>query len=369
MDKKIVGIQTPHYAFNYGAQLQAFALGVAVKDLGFEIEYINRRPSTYSLFRSSWDKFLKTLDLKTKYHGFVDFENRFLQPQTFPIINNREYKDLDTTKYHGVIVGSDQIWRDDYFYSSFEFSPYLYFIEDPAIRKISYAASFGKKTCVHPAERQAEISRFLKQFHAISVREKSGIDILNNYYGVNGVWVLDPTLLHNALTYINLLNLKKGPVRHQIGTYILGGSNKILKSLSPLDKLLHRPFRHVYGRLYHHGILTRFHINRFLLVPSVSEWLELILNSEYIVTDSFHGMVFSIIFNKQFVVLNNAAGGSERYYSLLDALGLHDRIFEWSSDRQMIAKKLREPIDYSIVEDKLSRIVEPSKDFLRSSLL
>lgn len=368
--KKIIGIQTPHYAFNYGAQLQAFALGIALKNIGFDIEYINRRPSTYFEFSSKCDKFIKQKELDTKFRGFVDFEKSYLQPQSIRLIHNSDYKHLDVSKYFAVIVGSDQIWRDSYFYSSFEYSPYLYFFDDPDIRKISYAASFGKNTCVQPEDRRNIISSLLKKFYAISVREQSGVDILRNYYDVEGTWVSDPTLLHTADVYIRKLGLtRKSETDFQIGTYILGGSYNHFRKLNKLSQYAHIPLKHIYGSFYHNKILNRFNLNRFMKIPSVIEWLDLILNSKYIVTDSFHGLAFSIIFNKQFVVFNNTNGGSERFISLLRVLGLEDRLFEWNADEQIVFQKLREKINYEDVNSRLKTFVSPSLDFLKRSLL
>ena len=367
---KLIAIQTPHYAFNYGAQLQAFALGLAIKEMGFDIEYINRRPSTYYEFVSKYDRFIRRKELETKFKGFTEFENKFLQPQSIRIIHNSEYDRLDVTKYAAVVVGSDQIWRDSYFHSSFEYSPYLYFFDNPNIRKVSYAASFGKKTCVQPEDRRIEISRLLKQFYAISVREESGVRILNDYYGVAGEWVADPTLLHTADLYIKKLNLTpKRNCDQCIVTYILGGTFKHFQKLNKISSKAQIPLKHIYNLYYHSKILNRFKLNRFMKVPSVLEWLDLILNSKYVITDSFHGLAFSIIFNKQFVVINNSHGGSERFISLLSIVGLEDRMFEWESKEEDIIKKLYEKIDYTKVNSKLKMFVMPSKEFLLKSLL
>lgn len=367
---KLIGIQTPHYAFNYGAQLQAFALGLAIKKMGFDIEYINRRPPTYYEFTSKYDKFVRRKELETKFLGFTEFEKLFLQPQSIRIIHNSEYENLDVTRYAAVVVGSDQIWRDSYFHSSFEYSPYLYFIDDPNVRKVSYAASFGKKTCVQPEDRRIEISRLLKQFYAISVREETGVNILNDYYDVAGKWVADPTLLHTADSYIKELKLTpKSVCNHQIVTYILGGTFRHFQKLNKISSKKRIPLKHIYNFYYHSKILKRFKLNRFMKVPSVLEWLDLILNSKYVITDSFHGLAFSIIFNKQFVVFNNSHGGSERFISLLSIVGLEDRMFEWESKEEDIIKKLCEEIDYTKVNSKLKMFIDSSKDFLLKSLL
>lgn len=258
MKNNLVAIQTPHYAHNYGAQLQAFALGLAVKSLGFDIEYIDRRPAYYFEYNSVFDKLLKKLQLKTEGKGFLDFENKYLIPKSIRILHNEAYTQLDTSRYRAIIVGSDQIWRDDYFVHSFEFSPYLYFVHDENVKKISYAASFGKDTCKHKENIRCEIEKLLHDFSAISVREISGVQILKNVYHVNGKWVADPTLLHDADVYINSFQLqKKTQLNEEIVTYILGASSSNMTLIEKLAESLDIPVNHIYKRSTHWWMYKR----------------------------------------------------------------------------------------------------------------
>ena len=131
MNSNIVAIQTPHYAYNYGAQLQAYALGMAIKSLGYDIEYIDRRPPYY--FESSHyiSRLFKHLERRTRGRGFEQFEKRLPQPK----IRKKSFinKDYPKTKRRQNIgplwLEVTKIWRDDYFFHSFEYSPYLYFFK------------------------------------------------------------------------------------------------------------------------------------------------------------------------------------------------------------------------------------------------
>lgn len=367
----IVAIQTPHYAHNYGAQLQAFALGLAVKNLGYEVEYIDRRPSTYFEFTSCIDRWLKNIQLRTEGKGFVDFENKYLTPKSIRLLHNEEYDKLDTSRYHAIIVGSDQIWRDDYFYHSFEYSPYLYFADGSKTLKISYAASFGKETCTPPEERRVRIAELLQDFTAISVREVSGVNILKSVYNADGVWVADPTLLHDSKTYIENLGLTKLKVQNnEIVTYILGASPENMEMINEVASLMRTSVNHIYKRSTHWWMYKRPFslIKKYKKVPSVIEWLNNILNARFVFTDSFHGMVFCILFKKQFVVMNNKAGGTERFTSLLSKLGLETRLCDWGTSPEEIAQLLKAPIDYNSAYSKLNDFKNESYHFLKKNL-
>lgn len=371
MNKKIVAILTPHYAHNYGALLQAFALGQIVIKLGFDIEYIDRRPNYYYEYSNFFEKWLKLLQQKTEGKGFIDFENTYLQPQSIRILKNEDFVKLDTSGYFAIIVGSDQIWRDDYFVHSFEYSPYLFFVKDHSIRKISYAASFGKNECKHPEYRRAKIQELLKDFYAISVREKSGVSILNNVFHVDGTWVADPTLLHNADFYINKLHLRRNPTENnEIVTYILGASPSNMKKVDKLAINMGINTKHIYkGSKFKLAYKRPFSLlKKYKRVPSVLDWLELIMNAKYVLTDSFHGMVFCIIFKKQFVVMNNIAGGTERFTSLLECLGLSDRLCNWDEDINQIQTLLCSKIDYNGSDSLLEKFRNISINYLKDAL-
>lgn len=367
---QIIGIQTPHYAPNYGAQLQAFALGLAIKDIGYPIEYINRRPAFDGIFKNCIAEFLHTIELKTRLKGFLAFEKQYLQPQTKALFTNEDYSKLETNRYKAIVVGSDQIWRDDYFYSSFEYSPYLYYVPNGETKKIAYAASFGKDSCNHPLKRQNKITGFMKDFHAISVRENSGVNILKETFGINnGVWVADPTLLHTGQSYIDYFNLSYKQPQNLV-TYLLGRDDGKMKKVKAISEDLNVNKVDIYKsdsfRFVNHRI--RVFLNRFKSVPSVFAWLDLILNAKYVLTDSFHGMVFCILFHKQFVVLNNEKGGTERYISLLGKIGLEDRLLAWNTDNKTIQHKMLEPIDYISADIKLNEFRLFSKNFLIDAL-
>lgn len=363
--RKIIGIQTPHYAPNYGAKLQAFALGETLRKEGYDIEYINRRPVDSSFCKNPIVWYGLQWEEKRHLKNFLDFEKEYLQPQSVEMYNNSEFSKIDVSKYYAIVVGSDQMWRDDYFYAGFELTPYLFYTADYDIRRIAYAVSFGKATCVHPAKRLSQIKQLLRNFDAISVREQSGINIMHDVYGLYACWVADPTLLHKRNFYIRHFSLQQSIEEENIiTTYILDQSTTFFEKSQEIARKLQMPLKHIIRKK---GI-NLFYKRPFNMLPDLSEripireWLDRIKTSKYVVTDSYHGMLFSIIFGKQFIVFNRTEGGSERYISILSRLKMTDRLFSEDSEADDIIAKLREPIDYQ----KVYRIVD---EFADSSLL
>lgn len=372
MEKKLIGMVTPHYAANYGAKVQAFALAEALRKLGYKIEYINRRPAigVYSDPNPILRQLKKAEELYNRKY-FREFEAKYLQPQSSAIYSANEFSKLDLNRYFGFTIGSDQMWRDNYFRSDFSPVAYLDFAKDYDAKKVAYAVSFGKGTCVHPENRRDYLEGLIKKFTAISVREESGVKILKETFGVDsGVWVADPTLLISKDEYIRLFNLSQQTSLHnETATYILNDNYKTVGVYDAIGKSIGLPLHH-FLKPKKYRILYNHYVNRlpfFRRMPSIENWLDTILNARYFVTDSFHGTVFAIIFGKQFVTFDNSVGGSERLTSLLGLLGLQDRLFSYSDSPSDIATKVKEPIDYDMVYSKLKPFVEHSRLFLEVS--
>ena len=373
MERKLIGMVTPHYAANYGAKVQAYALAESLRKLGYDIEYINRRPKigTYSDGNPILRQLKKLEEIYNRKY-FYEFEDKYLQPQSTPIYTNEDLDKLDLNRYYGFTIGSDQMWRDNYYRPTFTPVAYLDFAKNYEARKVAYAVSFGKATCVHPEDRRQYLESLIKKFTAVSVREKSGVDILKETFHVDkGVWVADPTLLLNKEEYVKNFNLKELPTpRKETATYILSDNYKTVGIYEKIGVEIGLPMRHFlkpkkFRILYNHYVAR---LPFFLRLPSVISWFDTILNAQYFVTDSFHGTVFAIIFGKQFVTLDNSVGGSERLTSLLGMLGLEDRLFNFTSSPKKIAAKIKEPIDYQKVYSKLKPFVDSSRKFLEDSL-
>ena len=261
-------------------------------------------------------------------------------------------KKINKLGFDAIVVGSDQVWRPDYVQNVEDF--FLYQI-DNNIKKYSYAASFGTDEWLF-TEKETSICRdAIKSFLKISIRESSTIDLCYDKLGKKPEFVLDPTLLLDNKFYSGLIENHESYREGKLCAYIL---NK--KSLMPIvetySKILDT------SSVFPHSEVEDVSAPLDLrVVPSVSDWLDSIRSSQAVCTDSFHGMVFSIIFRKPFIVVVNKERGAARFLSLLNALNLEHRIVDESTDLNDL-----KPIDWGDVEDRLAKMQGQSIQFLKS---
>lgn len=271
-----------------------------------------------------------------------------------PLRSSKELaKCVETKNFDCVLVGSDQVWREIYSPCIEDF--FLGFLPEGDKRlKITYAASFGTADAPISSEHLENCVRLARRFSYISVREQSGVEIMRNQFGLDAKLLLDPTLLLSANQY-------RFPVKEaEIGglvSYILdetADKNAILQDVSENLRLKDMKLR----------INTTNQGDGDVMFPSIEEWLSSFANADFVVTDSFHGCVFSIINHKPFIAIANKDRGLERFTSLLGTLGLMDRLIFRKED--FIRKKgpLLQSIDYTIVNNKLHEIKQESLDYL-----
>ncbi|MHA7862318.1 polysaccharide pyruvyl transferase family protein [Tessaracoccus sp. Y36] len=237
---------------------------------------------------------------------------------------------LDTL--HAIVVGSDQVWRGGY--ADVEQQLLAYTGERDIIR-MSYAASFGGDKLIRYSrsleKRSAELAT---TFRAISVREESGIDLCRTHWGVKAQHHVDPTLLFEADHYRSLIRQSPAPLKPVQGglfAYVLDRSEATSQLTSRIASRLGIPSFEVLPP-------SAKEKNAFANNPSVyrmaplEQWLHSFAESDFVVTDSFHGTVFSILFNKPFIAIGNRARGLARFDSLLSFAGLADRLYDRSQE-------------------------------------
>ncbi|MQF60399.1 polysaccharide pyruvyl transferase family protein [Vibrio parahaemolyticus] len=371
MKNKKIGILNFHYStHNYGAVLQAGAINNSLKDLGYDVEQINYIPhenklSFYALRRilakvkSKIENREKNKDL-SKVKNSVVFENfreKWLNVSSDNPITDSELKNL-ATRYFAVIVGSDQVWRP----SMTQESALRYFLDfvSPKTRRISYAASFGVdywKPALIPFFTK-RVKYELNKFYAISVREDSGVKICKEISGVEAEHVLDPTLLVGREYFDTVINQGSKRLSDNECTgicyYKIDMPPSFTSAIETLSKVSGRRLNNIYYS----------EENGFL---SVENWLSSIKNSHLMVTDSFHCVCFSLLFNKPFIYLPNDGRGMSRIHSLLGKLGLEFLICHDVKDINSVYVKSQK-INYDEVNLALSREREKSKLFLKKSL-
>lgn len=315
-----IGILTFHWANNYGAVIQCYALLSKLKDLGHDAYIIDRIPQYNGVLRRLYHKY--SYNHRWAWLRFSEQSREILKPKTRCYKSDDELKQFfEKEKFDAVIVGSDQVWR----WKMIGFNYFFDFIDSSlsGTKKYSYAASFGLSTWNDTEENTTKIKKLLHQFSGISVRENTGAVICRDVFDVDAKVVLDPTLLHSAEFYEqNLLSGFNTKSSGKVVSYILG-----------------KPYRHIVGEIgnwakeegFRHKNLLYTSIDMpahtksaelTILHITPQEWLNEIRNAEYVITNSFHATVFSILFKKKFIVIDNPQGGNDRINTLLGMVEL-----------------------------------------------
>lgn len=353
-----IGILTQHFLLNYGGIIQNFALQQVLVKLGHD-PLTFEHDTCYS--RTRW--FLRTIKhiLRTR-----SFRNLPVYPIYKGRIGNKNFikfvlkniKSVPVTDFtpsltaqYGIdayVVGSDQVWRPAFNLGHRLGNMFLDFADDK-VKKLSYAASFGCKEWEYTKEQEKTCSKLARRFDAISVREASAVDLCKNHFGVDATLVLDPTLLLNREDYEKVCNNIPKKEKH-IFVYSLVVSEGVLAVAEKVANTMGIP------------VVVKQAGDKVKKEDTIEDWFAEFRDADYVVTDSFHGMVFSIIFNKPFSVVMNPSGGNERYISLLSHLGLMERIVNGET------LSSNSTINWQEVNLKLTDLKKTSLLFLRNNL-
>lgn len=374
-----IGILTLPVGLNYGGILQAFVLQHVLREMGYQPLILNRAYPKYRLMASEvWGLFQYLLGQRSKpriwpnareREKMTRFTSQFIKQHiavSSPIRSSNGLKEvLNKENISSLIVGSDQVWRKGYSVSTSNF--FLDFASHRNdIKKIAYAASFGVDKWEFNPSNTKRYKQLAKLFDAISVREESAVVMCGKYLDVEACHVLDPTMLVDKSVYKGLaLSPITTPSSGNLFCYLLDRTPQKMSLINQIAKeksLI--PFE-ILPKTY-----TEIKSTRELedcALPPVEQWLRSFLDAEYVVTDSFHGTVFSILFNKPFVVIGNKFRGMARFESLLDFFGLEERFLpenDFSGYRHLIEKQ----IDYATIENTLNNNRNESLNFLRHNL-
>jgi hypothetical protein len=264
--------------------------------------------------------FLKKIAKQNKGRKFNEFKNNYIK-QSERIYYSYNELVLDPPEADVYIVGSDQVWNPDY--TPKQYRAYFLDFGKTETKRIAYAASFGKDA-VNEDFRKA-ISPLLKRFNYISVREKSGVDICWQC-GVKAEWVPDPTLLLSTTDYralyqsIDILNNEKPYCL----LYLLSNTHDFpIEAIYDWAKKINIEVRYVTGNSKYD--------NNEKIYATIPEWLYLIDNAEYVITNSFHCSVFSLLFKKKFGIIpltRRSAGTNSRFDSLFGIFGIKPQFMD-----------------------------------------
>lgn len=374
-----IAIMTQPLGKNYGGIMQAFALQKVLKDMGHSpttIDYQSKEPSLiYKKFRLAY-RLAKKITGKRKAPINIESHIKLLTKDNQKFIDKyivqSEYMDSTSSlrkyfkknRYDAVIVGSDQTWRPKYSPNIYDF--YLNFIrKDKRIKSIAYASSFGVDDWEYSAKETKRCAKLAASFDAISVREQSGIDLCKNYLGVDSELTLDPTLLLDKEDYLALIGTRYNDGESKgVFTYFLDKNEDKKKAAEYIANELGS---HIYDCQAKRslGDLNGVHLEDYKM-PAVQDWLASFANAEFVLTDSFHGMVFSIIFGKPFLVIVNRERGSARFESLLNKLGGLEHLIYDSTKIDTIKNKMN--MTSTLDNNRLSIFKQHSIYFINDNL-
>lgn len=333
---------------NYGGMLQAYALKTKLEDLGENVNHINYKMTKKKNIKDE----IKKVVYYSRNKKFRKFRIKYLN-----LINeDNDFKKFNEENFDAYIVGSDQVWNQRIPWEQRKHF-FLDFVDKK--RKIAYAASIGSDI-IEENERE-KISCLLDRLDSISIREETGVKMYQKLTMKKIANVLDPTLLlsRNEWDKIASTRIKE---EDYVFSYTLGANKNILNKMDELSYKLGNGIVEIsYKKNFKN---ERKSINN----AGPCEFITLIKNANYVLTNSFHGMVFSIIYGKPFLVFTRGNMNS-RIYDLLQILDLKDRIIDLEKNDEMeIEKKLDKKIDYDNVYKILNNEQRKSLDFLKESL-
>lgn len=346
-----IALLTIWHEKNYGAEMQAYATIKALRELGHTVQMIDIRLSDQNCMtiKNSISALVKKLCPSSRQ--FNNFWNKYI-PTTQ---RYRSISDLQVCppKADVYLVGSDQVWNPDI---TRQFAP-LYFLDfgDDRIKRISYASSFGVSRWVNETI-TPQVRQLLHRFDAVSCREQEGTKILQDTFGVEAECVLDPTLLFNGYPELVGTVVPKNTMVYYPLTTDPELENFAIKLADRLGLSVINNKKTTY-------LLGSIEWKRV----TIEDWVRNIAEAKFVITRSFHGMAFCLIYHRQFVVIGNKNGRSSRITNLLNKLNIGDRYFE-SFEELNRAKPWETMLDYNRIETSLQDLREKSFNFLERVL-
>ena len=336
-----IGILSLILHTNYGGILQSYALQTILERMGHTVIVLDKDRETHrSAIRQclTLGKYILSRYLLKKNIEYYNprklnrerkerelntraFINKYIHIRAVRSIQSGVLKDVDA-----IVVGSDQVWRPKYFEAQWKTGieqAFLKFASSYQIKRIAYAPSFGTEVWEYSEEQTIICSRLLQIFDAVSVRETSALYLCRDKLRRNDViHTLDPTLLLSKEDYEHLIDsadIQKSP--GNLLCYILDNSKEKQELVERIAKERHLIPFHTNSKIGNPDAPQKDRIQ-----PPVEQWIRGFMDASFVVTDSFHACVFSIIFEKPFVVIANEDRGTARYMSLFSILSLENHL-------------------------------------------
>lgn len=374
-----IGILTLRLHNNYGGILQAYALQKVLQQMGHDVTLIDKSrfiklplfsfSRYYLYFKRLILKIISDRSLPVRWDKKRNDDMAIMSTNTYPFIlkyikrieANNNYSNIKQDDFDAFVVGSDQVWRPKYFGQTIIPCAYLSFAKEWNVKRISYAASFGTEDWEYTEEQTAECKELIRLFDAVSVRESSAVELCKKHFDTSAMHVLDPTMLLDTSDYIKLFEEANTPQSPgSLMCYILDENKEKQEVVSCIEQTLH---------LKSFSVNSKYEVADAPLEeriqPPVEAWLRGFNDAEFVITDSFHACVFSILFEKPFIVYGNKNRGMARFHSLLSIFGLENRLITNSEDALRV---INEPINWEAVNAKKKEWQEKSYNFLKKNL-
>lgn len=355
---------------NYGGIMQSYALKTVLERMGYEVHVVSRERKIPPLIsfrqipcyvKRIFHKFFHIADLPVLAEYSFEKNRRFQLQYMLTFCNRylnlrqiREFTEIEPGDFDTFVVGSDQVWRPKYFeeqYCADIDNAYLSFAAQWDVKRIAYGPSFGVDEWEYTEEQTKRCAELLSRFDALSVREESGVSLCREYFGCEDViQVCDPTMLLSKEDYESLISPDTPHFEGNMLVYCLDEGEELERLVS---------------RITEEKLLKPFRFNSVSGVrPSVESWLRGFQNADFIITDSFHACVFSLLFHKPFVVFGNVMRGVSRIESLLKTFNQEDRLlYDASGFHDDLLT-----VSFDTVEDTFKSLREKSLNYLQQSL-
>lgn len=364
-----IGILTLPFNSNYGGILQGYALQTALERMGHEACHINRtthfylppllRPVAYAK-RIVEQKVLG----RNKRIFFEDYQNAIARHTNLFIARHIHlWKDgcpehVTASDFDAIVVGSDQVWRKE-FWPNVR-TAFLDFTRTWDVRRVAYAASFGLDQWQYGEPLTRQCADLLARFYKVSVREDTAVELCRSYLGSEAVHVADPTMLLSSNDYMQLLPASQGGSQGGMFVYLLNkraNTDDLIADIARQTGLT--PFSIVADDDIRQPVEA-------CVRPPVEDWLRGFANARLVVTNSFHGCVFAILFGKPFVAIGKQVAGQGRLSSLLSQFGFQPAILDEGLCRadSLVIHDASQPH----VADRLRQLRSEGFGFLSSAL-
>lgn len=359
--------QVTMYGDNYGACLQAYALQKVLQENGHEIKLINyhqvvrEKNDLFSKLRKANDLGLKKTLKYIRERKYIELRKKAYKKfrDNYLAFDEKEYYRGDDLKklndeFDCFICGSDMIWSEEFS----EDWPFFFLGFAEKDKSFTYAPSFGKNSLTE--KNKKKVTKYLQDFKKISCREKAGIDLIKSLGDFEATQVVDPTMLLTRDDWVQCIPEKNRIINEPyVFAYLFGEETDGRYSF---NKCVEEKI----GKIYALPKFTKKEQSSFPIEEiGPMEYLRLFRDAEFIVTDTFHGLMFSLIFRKPFVVLKRHDGSnwsrySDRMTSTLDMFGLEERYIDDSFRDLEQLKKL----DYEKYETTINKARKHSLDYI-----